>query len=182
VVIVLDITGFPQYPVTMRMFHWVYGGGSYMPFLSSFKTAMNLYRPVGAAFDATGAQKAMDELAFSDVGEGILVEGMNLAGRKQAYHNAIKLIMQRGLLRYPYIRGLRRQLAQYAFPDTKLSQDIVSALQIAGGWMRRRIFSGEMDEMREAHWKIPLLAMSRDHRATLRHLPHRRRTTHARRR
>jgi hypothetical protein len=182
VVLVLDITGFPEHPATLRMFDWVYGGGSYIPFLSSFKTAMNLYQPVGAAFDATGSQKAMDELAFSDVGEGILVEGMNLTGKKQAYHNAIKLIMQRGLLKYPYIRGLRRQLAQYAFPDKKLTQDIVSALQIAGGWMRRRIFTGEMAGEQSNHWTIPLLAMSRDRRPSMRHSLHRSRSLHVRRR
>ena len=183
VVMVLDITGFPQYPAVIRMFDWVYGGGSYMPFLSSFKTAMNLYRPVGAAFDATGSQKAMDELAFSDVGEGILVEGMNLAGKKMAYHNAIKLTMQKGLLKYPYIRGFRRQLAQYEFPDTKLRQDIVSCLQVAGGWLRRRIFSGEMDDdafNNTNQWRVPLMAM--DAHRTKRWQGHRSKIVHVRRR
>lgn len=184
VVLVLDITGFPTHSATMVMFHWVFGHGSYLPFLSSFKTAMNYYKPVGAAFEATGSQKAMDELAFSDVGEGILVEGMNLVAKKMAYHNAIKLIMQKGLLKYPFIRGLRRQLAQYEFPDSKLRQDIVSALQIAGGWLRRRIFSGELSSLDPNQWTIPLFSMDRQTRAgySYRTSGHRQATVHTRRR
>lgn len=164
VVLVWDITGFPESPIVMRSFKWVYGNGSYMPFLATFEEMINQYRPVAAAFDSTGTQKAMDELAMSQIGGGLIVEGMNLAGQKLAFHNAIKMMMHRGLVKYPFIRGMRTQMAHYKFPDTKLSQDIVSALQITGGWLRRRFFDQIENNERRGSAGIHLHALDRNQR------------------
>jgi hypothetical protein len=65
-VLVFDVTGFPQQPATLAAFWWVYGYGSYLPFINVMHLLYEMYHPLDAAFDATGTQKAFDDLGILD--------------------------------------------------------------------------------------------------------------------
>ena len=60
--------------------------------------------------------------------------------------------------------GWRTQMAHYRFPDTKLAQDIISTLQITGGWLRRRFFNDVGDDKRTNSFAIALETMDRHQR------------------
>lgn len=127
-----DIT---EKPYTLVYFHWVSGGGDYRPFFRNYEWAYHYYEPQFSVFDATGTQRAMDQLYFED--RGLLIEGMSITNEKPAMINATKILLQRGLLRFPYIKGLRLQLLQYKQEnDKKLAQDLVMTLVMAGWKMR----------------------------------------------
>jgi hypothetical protein len=125
VIFVFDVT---EKPYQLVFFHWVSGNGSYMPWLNGMKYALEKYRPLLRGIDATGTQKALDELVFER--EGIPVDSVNFARDKEGMLNALKLLFQNHELRFPYIKGLRHQLRTYKVPDKDLVQDIVSALMV----------------------------------------------------
>lgn len=124
VVMAFDIT---KTPAKLVYFHWVDGKGSYNPFLSSYKYAIEKYRPVLKGLDVTGTQKAIDELAFENA--GISVDGINFSKDKQAMLNSLSMAITNHTLSWPVIKGLTRQLASYSLEnEKKLAQDIVMAL------------------------------------------------------
>jgi len=131
VVMVWDVT---EMPYTLVYFDWASGNGSYFPWLASFKYALEKYRPILRGIDATGTQKAIDELVFER--EGISIDSVNFASDKTGMLNALKLLFQNHELRYPYIKGLRHQLRTYKLPDKDLTQDIVSAMMVFA-WLTR---------------------------------------------
>jgi hypothetical protein len=120
-------------PWRVVYFDWVYGRGSYNPFLSSFKYAMEKYAPVYKGIDTTGPQKALDELAFEN--EGIVVDGINFASDKQALLNALSIAVTNHWFEWPIIKGLLFQMRHYRREDdtkaAKQPQDIVMTLGIA---------------------------------------------------
>jgi hypothetical protein len=124
-IFVFDVT---EKPYTMVYFHWVSGNGSYMPWLTSMKYAIAKYNPLLRGIDATGTQKAIDELVFER--EGIPIDSVNFARNKEGMLNALKLLLQNHEIRFPYIKGLRHQLRTYKYPDKDLIQDIVAALMV----------------------------------------------------
>ena len=144
VIMVFDVTGFPfdiGSVAKMVAFAWVSGNGRYENFEVQFKTWWEYYRcGFNAAVEATGPQKSFAEYAFTLGlhGQQMLVEGADMSGNKkmEALQAAIQ-IMQRGLFKFPFIRGMRSQLTAYELPDTKLSQDIVSCLMVAAQWLRQ---------------------------------------------
>jgi hypothetical protein len=125
VVMVWDVT---TKPYQLVYFHWVSGNGSYQPWLSSFKYALAKYRPLYKGIDATGTQKAIDELVFER--EGIPMDSVNFAHDKKGMLNALKLLMQNYELRFPVIRGMHNQLLGYRLPDDDIAQDIVSCMMV----------------------------------------------------
>ena len=120
-------------PWKVVYFDWVYGRGSYMPFLSSFKYAIDKYSPVYKGIDTTGTQKALDELAFEN--EGIVVDGINFASDKQALINALSIAVTNHWFQWPLIKGLLFQMRHYRrdmdTKNNKQPQDIVMTLGIA---------------------------------------------------
>jgi hypothetical protein len=154
VIMVWDITDFPKGPMVLRAFHWVFGEGSYWPFLLEYERLANLYRcQTRAAFDSTGVQKGFDELVFNTM--GLLVTGMDMSGpsNKLRAINAAKLFMGRGLMQFPYLPYLSAQLTKYVLPDTKISQDLVMALCMAAGYANDNFYGmpADIDE----HGKKP---------------------------
>jgi hypothetical protein len=99
-----------------------------MPWLTSTKYAIEKYRPYMKGIDATGPQKALDELVFER--DDISVDSVNFARDKDGMLNALKMIFQNHELRFPYIKGLRHQLRTYKRDDKDLAQDIVAALMV----------------------------------------------------
>lgn len=119
----------------MVCFRWIYGRGSYDPFLQAFFEEYTRYRPQWALFDATGVQKSFDEIVFRRW--GLMAEGVDLSGMKKAAGlTAAKILMGRALLKWPFISGVRQQLTSYILPDTKINQDIVSMFTILGYKLR----------------------------------------------
>lgn len=116
-------------------FSWVFGRGDYRNFFNEFEWAYAYYKPDFSVFDATGTQKAMDQLYVE--AKGLLVEGMSVTRDKPAMINAAKILMQRGKLKFPFISALRSQLLSYnQEEDRKLAQDIVMTLVMAAWKMR----------------------------------------------
>jgi hypothetical protein len=123
-VAVLDVT---ERPRRLAYFHWVDGRGSYGPFLSSYKYAISKYRPFLKGLDATGTQKAIDELAFENY--GIAVDGINFARDKSAMINSLITDVAEHAMCWPVIKGLQRQMGSYCLAnDHKIPQDIVMTL------------------------------------------------------
>lgn len=149
-IIVFDITDFPKGPARLRAFWWGFGNGSYDPFVSQMKHYVEYYHATDACFDSTGTQKMMDELVFER--DGFPVIGMNVAGLKHNFNTALKLFMDRALISFPDIPGLRAQLGNYKLPDTKIAQDIVAVLQMAAGYLRRYYY-GPTQDSEEDDWE-----------------------------
>lgn len=153
VVLVFDIA---HAPGKLAYFHWIDGKGSYSPFLSSYKYAIEKYRPVLKGLDTTGTQKAIDELAFENA--GISVDGINFSRDKDALLNSLSMAVTSHGLCWPVIKGLVRQLSSYSREnDKKLAQDIVMTLAIIA-FLERQVPGGRTGEMpsqnnyRPPHW------------------------------
>ncbi len=110
-------------PYRLAYFHWVSGSGSYMPFLNSFNYAIDKYRPSLRGIDATGTQKAIDELAFQRM--GIETTGLNFGRDKEAMVNALSLALTNHEFSDPFIMGHHLQMARYIRDDKKIPNDIV---------------------------------------------------------
>jgi hypothetical protein len=102
--------------------------GSYNPFLQSYKYALEKYDPLLKGIDATGPQKALDELAFENA--GIKTDKLNFGAYKDGMLNALSLDISNHRLVWPPISGLRKQMGSYSRErdDKKLAQDIVMTL------------------------------------------------------
>lgn len=144
VIIVWDVTDFPERPAFMRCFRWIFGNGSFHPFFSEYKRLIEQYRAQGQnAFDSTGVQKGLEELAYTT--EDMIAEGMSMTGNKYLHLNAAKQFFTKKLWLMPYLKGLSHQLTHYRIPDTKIRQDIVMVIAMSAGWMRRLLW-GYADE------------------------------------
>ena len=151
---VFDITGFPGEfgsKAELVAFSWVTGNGRYDAFVEQYKTWWEYYHcQLSNVIECTGPQKSFSEYAFTlglD-GQQMLIEGMDLSGnKKNEALQALIQLFQRGMLRIPFIRGMRNQLIGYDLPDTKLAQDIVSMMMVAAAWLRTwRIWGHDVDE------------------------------------
>jgi hypothetical protein len=130
----------------MRAFWWGFGWGSYDPFVSKMYEWMTDYQATDGAFDSTGTQKMMDELVFER--DGMPIIGMNMTGMKHHFNTALKLFMDRRLISFPDIQGIRAQLGNYSIPDAKIAQDIVATMQMTAGYLRKYYYvsAGGEDE------------------------------------
>jgi hypothetical protein len=137
----------------MRAFWWGFGRGSYQPFVQTMYRYMEYYKSTDGAFDATGTQKMMDELVFER--DNQLIQGLNMTTYKHTFNTALKLFMDKGLIRMPYIPSMRAQLGNYVIPDKKIAQDIVAMLQMVAGYLRKFYYvsvEGE-EEDEEMDWE-----------------------------
>jgi len=145
-VMVMDVT---EKPYKLVYHSWPNGNGKYAPFLSNYRYALEKYNPVYKGIDATGTQKAIDELAFEQY--GIELNSLNFQKDKYAMVNALKMLVQRGGFRMPFIKGIRQQLASYKLPDNKIAQDLIcSLMQIAhlARYTEQQSSGGEQGELR----------------------------------
>lgn len=135
VIMVFDVTMFPKEPARLVYFHWVHGNGTINPFLADYFAAYNEYQPQFCMFDATSTQKYIDETVFQ--GYNMPVEGFDFSGmKKNGAIGALKFLMSRALIKFPYISAIRNQLTGYVLPDTNLAQDLVSTMCMAAGKLR----------------------------------------------
>ena len=120
-VMVADVT---EKPYKLVYFHWVSGRGSISPFLSSYKYAIEKYSPVLRGIDATGTQKWVDEIAYTN--QGIQTDRINFAADKDGMLNNLAYDISNHLWRIPPIKGLIRQAGTYTREDDKkIPQDLV---------------------------------------------------------
>lgn len=135
VVWVLDITDFPRQKATLVYFKWTYGYGTYDNFLNAYEYAYHKYHPVDALIDSTGTQKLWNEQVLLD--RGIQAVGLNFSGDKKGMLVAAMRLVERQMIRWPYIQGIRSQLLIYVLADdNKLPQDIVATLMMAAYFLR----------------------------------------------
>lgn len=156
IIMVFDVTDFPEKPMVLRAFNWIYGHGSYWPWVLAYRDYVERYRAQGRnAFDSTGTQKGFDELVFHEM--GIAAEGMNMAaGGKALSINAAKLFMAKSMIKFPYIAHLSNQLTNYRLPDNKIRQDLVMCLCMAAAWARRLYYVELDDDLEDiSHARVP---------------------------
>jgi hypothetical protein len=126
-IIVADVS---ERPWKIVYFHWIAGKGSYKPFLNSFKEAMSKYNPTLKGIDATGPQKALDELGFEQF--GLVVDPLSFGQLKDAMLNSLLMTVTEHSMRSPLIQGLMAQMSTYKremdTPTNAIPQDIVMTL------------------------------------------------------
>lgn len=131
VVMVFNVTNFPQQPATLAAFEWVYGYGSYWPFINTMERLHYTYNPYYAAFDSTGTQKAFDDLAILSQDKAWVP--ISNVGLKMHMVLCLKVLMGRGFIQIPKgIYSVWNQLLMWHMPDKQLRQDIASALFMVG--------------------------------------------------
>ena len=149
VVMVWDISYWPEV-ATLVGFWWMDGNASITPFINGFTYGVTAYHAQGqCAFDSTGTQKTLDELVFEF--HDLLVEGLDFSKLKMHMLNALKILLENGKLRYPYIGGIWQQLANYDLPDSKLRQDIVCCMMMSAWWLREHMTEQKDEEETEAN-------------------------------
>lgn len=124
-------------PFKMVYFDWPAGHGSYMPFLNSYKYAIEKYRPFIKGVDSTGTQKGIQELAFENV--GIETEGLNFSSDKDAMLNSLSLAITNHELVWPVIKHLDRQVSSYTREldkDKNFAKDITMCLAMGAYTLR----------------------------------------------
>ena len=148
---VWDFTDFPNGAAVLRAFWWGFGRGSYQPFVQTMYRYMETYTSTDGAFDSTGTQKMMDELVFER--DGALIHGLDMTTMKHVYNTALKLFMDKALIKFPYIPGMRAQLGNYVLPDKKIPQDIVAMMQLTAGYLRNFYYvSKDEEEAEDEDW------------------------------
>jgi hypothetical protein len=117
-------------PWRLVYFDWIAGKGSYKPFLNAFKAAMSKYNPVLKGIDATGPQKALDELGFEQF--GLVVDPLSFGQLKDAMLNSLLMSVTEHSMRVPLIQGFMAQMSTYKreedTPSNAIPQDIVMTL------------------------------------------------------
>lgn len=114
-------------PHQLVYFDWIFGRGDYKPFLSSYKYAIQKYRPHFKALDTTATQKGIQQLAFDDM--GISTHGVNFSRDKEPALNALSLMLSNHEIVWPSVTGLIKQMSNYTREsDKKIAQDIVMML------------------------------------------------------
>jgi hypothetical protein len=125
VVMVADLS---EGDIKIVYMHWVTGNGKYDPWIQSLKYAIQKYYPILRGIDATGTQKAIDELAFENF--GIQTDKLLMQRDKDAMLNALSIDFSGHKLRFPQVPGLHKQLVSYSrdLDNKSLPQDLVMTL------------------------------------------------------
>jgi len=147
VIIVVDIEKKPS-PVVY--FDWVAGNGSYLPFLDSYRYALQKYRPAIKLLDTTGPQKMLQEIAFEQ--HGIDTDKMNFSQDKDGALNSLSLAVTNHDILWPPIKGLLRQMSTYTRENDRKAgfpQDITMALAMVAFGMR---FAPEPDDEADSYY------------------------------
>jgi len=129
-VMVFDVTAMPQKPAQLAALDWVYGNGSYWPFINRMTQWYDEYKPYIAAFDSTGMQKSFDDLGILD-NEKVWMP-LNFSGIKMHMVLCAKVLLSRGIIQMPKsVFSIWNQLLMWQMPDTNLQQDIASTVFMA---------------------------------------------------
>jgi hypothetical protein len=125
VVMVADIT---KKPYKLVYVDWGSGHGSYNPFLTSYKYAINKYSPIFKGIDATGTQAGIDEIAFTNM--GIQTERINFTRDKTPALNQLVVDVTNHFWKWAPIKGLLNQMSTYTLENDKagLPQDLVMTM------------------------------------------------------
>jgi hypothetical protein len=130
-IMVFDVTDFPRQPATLAAFYWIYGYGSYWPFINTMTALHYAYNPYYAAFDSTGTQKAFDDLSLLDQDRAWVP--INNSGMKMHMVLCLKVLMGRGFVQIPKsLYSVWNQLLMWHMPDKQLRQDIASTMFMIG--------------------------------------------------
>ena len=130
VVMVFDVTDLPRKPASLVAFEWVYGYGSYWPFINKMNEFYEVYHPYIASFDSTGVQKSFDDLGILDSDK--IWTPLDFSGLKMHMVLCAKVLLSRGIIQAPKsLYSLWNQLLMWHMPDTNLQQDIASAIFMA---------------------------------------------------
>lgn len=152
-IFVWDITDFPDKPMTLAAFVWVFGNGDIMNWATRYAELVHKYKAIGrCAFDATGYQAGYD--TWMAILEDLMVEKINLSGNMKALClNAAKMICSKGLMKLPKaLDNVFSQLSRYDYsedkPQSKLRQDLVMAFIMSAWWSQRLWYwdDGEFEE------------------------------------
>lgn len=123
-VLVADVT---HKPYQMVYFYWGEGKGSYTPFLSHYRYALDKYGPILRGIDATGPQSGLADIAWEN--QGIEVDKLNFGTDKAGMLNNLSIDVTSHYWSWPPIKGLIRQMNTYIpTEDKKIPQDIVMSL------------------------------------------------------
>jgi hypothetical protein len=108
--------------------------------MQSYKYAVQKYRPVLRGIDATGPQKALDELGFQDF--GLILDNMNFGALKDAMLNALLVDVTSQTWTFPRIQGLIQQMSTYRREDDKpgklIPQDLLMTMAMLS-WLARSV-------------------------------------------
>ena len=128
-----------------------------MPFLNSYKYALSKYHPMIKLLDTTGPQKALNELAFEQL--GIETDGFNFSRDKDAALNSLSLAVTNHEISWPLVKGLVKQMSTYTRENDKkhdFPQDIVMMLSMLAFGMRYAPEEPLVDiEEKPANWARP---------------------------
>ena len=110
---------------------------------------MQIYRPVLKGMDTTGPQKAIDELAFENM--GLSIDGINFQRDKDAMLNSLSMDVTNHNIKWPVIKGLIKQTSSYSkeLELKKGDQDIVMMLA-QGSFLARFVSEPETIEDQQA--------------------------------
>lgn len=144
-IMVFDVTTFPQTPAFLTAFRWVYGNSSPEPWISSYIEMTRRYNCINRnIFDATGPQAGYERWVHGL--QELNPEPLKLTqATKFTALNTAKTLAARGLIQFPNIQGLIKQLGYYRLPDDKMAQDLVMTFIIAAWWMERLYYENEGD-------------------------------------
>lgn len=158
-----DVTDFPGLPAKLVYFWWGNGDGRIGPFVDRMLDFQDYYHPIYTGIDSTGPQKNMAYLIneylfkqrFEDkdddgvygydgpMGRVRGIGGLDFSGgKKMAYLQAARLLIEGGLLTWPKeIHGIRSQLTNYdpekdRGPNVKIAQDIVATMSMSAHAIR----------------------------------------------
>ena len=150
-VMVWNIDNFPQSPARLVAFHWVYGAGNTQPWINKFREMTVLYNAIGDCFyDGTGTGAGyVYEPMLEDIGATPVIFNENM---KHQLITMTQVLLNRELLKAPFIPRFYYQIQRYKLPDKKLAQDIFMTLLVAVYVLRDlyiSAFQGEYEEIEE---------------------------------
>jgi hypothetical protein len=161
VIMVWDVTDFPQMPMILVNFWWGSGYGRISPFVDKLLELKLAYNAIFTGIDSTGPQKNFAELlniqnfdpdADLNAPGSSGVAGLDFSGaRKPAYLVAARLTIEGKMIGWPAdCIGIRAQLANYdplkdRAGQPKIPQDIVATVGMSC-WVARILFNADLSE------------------------------------
>lgn len=143
VVLVFDVTEYPENPARLRAFHWIDGEGTYGPWKSCMQEMMGIYRCMGC-YDATGTQGSFAQsIDFHNYDLWPLSLGANVKALGKTY---FKLMCGDNRYAWPYLEGLWHQASVYREfgPGVKsIPDDIICTLFVLSYFLRQ-IYSASL--------------------------------------
>lgn len=137
----LDVTDFPDHPARLVSVRFVSGGGKYTPWVDAMIELMLAYRPLVAAYDATGMGKVFNE--WPDLADyplyPVVLGGMNKAEAKGMF----LLFASAGLFAWPEIKALTHQASAYRETGAgreRLPDDLIAGLFVASYYLRYQFY------------------------------------------